>query len=329
MKVPTIRQKPWYIGLISSLVVDRSLRNVGLTAEVQNFDRGAYDASIPIVPAATRGGVVGTDLEYVARDGFRNAARWYAPPERAAATTPLLVYLHGGGWALNDARHIQYEILCSNLARDMACDVVSLNYRLAPEHPYPRALEDVYDACEWLSENAHVAPAADRQRLVLLGDSAGGNLAACVSLAARDLRPTGWAVAHQVLCSPCLPLRPRRPSRVDPARADGAFLPAWAMTWFEEAYAGERTVEELSNEPYANPLAAATLAGMPPTTAVVGGAESLRDEGIELCDALRAAGVDVECREYEGAFHAFVVLPFVADAKDAWAFVHSRLRVLF
>ena len=101
------------------------------------------------------------------------------------------------------------------------------------------------------------------------------------------------------------------------------------MTWFEEAYAGERTVEELSNEPYANPLAAATLAGMPPTTAVVGGAESLRDEGIELCDALRAAGVDVECREYQGAFHAFVVLPFVADAKDAWAFVHSRLRVLF
>ena len=80
MKVPTIRQKPWYIGLISSLVVDRSLRNVGLTAEVQNFDRAAYDASIPIVPAATRGGVVGTDFEYVARDGFRNAARWYAPP---------------------------------------------------------------------------------------------------------------------------------------------------------------------------------------------------------------------------------------------------------
>ena len=88
MKVPTIRQKPWYIGLISSLVVDRSLRNVGLTAEVQNFDRAAYDASIPIVPAATRGGVVGTDLEYVARDGFRNAARWYAPPERALV--PLL-----------------------------------------------------------------------------------------------------------------------------------------------------------------------------------------------------------------------------------------------
>ena len=328
MKVPTIRQKPWYIGLISSLVVDRSLRNVGLTAEVQNFDRGAYDASIPIVPAATRGGVVGTDLEYVARDGFRNAARWYAPPERAAATTPLLVYLHGGGWALNDARHIQYEILCSNLARDMACDVVSLNYRLAPEHPYPRALEDVYDACEWLSENAHVAPAADRQKFVLLGDSAGANLAACVSLAARDLRPAGWAVAHQVLCSPCLPLRPRRPSRIDPARADGAFLPAWAMTWFEEAYAGERTVEELSNEPYANPLAAATLAGMPPTTAVIGGAEALRDEGIELCDALRAAGVDVECREYEGAFHAFVIVPFVADAKDAWEFVHRRLSVL-
>ena len=266
---------------------------------MQNFDRAAYDASIPIVPAATRGGVVGTDLEYVARDGFRNAARWYAPPERAAATTPLLVYLHGGGWALNDARHIQYEILCSNLARDMACDVVSLNYRLAPEYPYPRALEDVYDACEWLSENAHVAPAADRQKFVLLGDSAGANLAACVSLAARA-----------------------------GSTRDGAFLPAWAMTWFEEAYAGERTVEELSNEPYANPLAAATLAGMPPTTAVVGGAESLRDEGIELCDALRAAGVDVECREYEGAFHAFVVLPFVADAKDAWSFVHIRLRVL-
>ena len=105
-----------------------------------------------------------------------------------------------------------------------------------------------------------------------------------------------------------------------------AFLPAWLMEWFERAYAGPgRSVEQLSREPYANPLAASSHAELPPLTGVVGGAEVLRDEGVELFEAVRAAGGDAEWREFDGGFHAFAVFPF-GQAADAWGYVCARLR---
>lgn len=130
---------------------------------------------------------------------------------------------------------------------------------------------------------------------------------------------------NQVLFSPCLLARPLRPSRVDPTRADGAFLPAWSMEWFESAYAGPRGADALSAEPYACPLSAASLVGLPPLTGVVGGAEVLRDEGVEYFEACASAGNDAVWKEQEGGFHAYAILP-IGDAPAAWEFVRERLR---
>lgn len=175
-------------------------------------------------------------------------------------------------------------------------------------------------------------PHADRHRVVLMGESAGGNLAACASLMWRDRQPRGVTVAHQVLLSPCIPTRPLMPSRTDPARANGALLPAWLMEYFEIAYAGSSSVhgadtivEELAEQPYFNPLAAQSLAGLPPITGVVGGAEVLRDEGVAYFEAAEKAGVDVAFREYEDGYHAFIIFPFGQSAA-AWSFVRGRLR---
>ena len=205
--------------------------------------------------------------------------------------------------------------------------MLSLNYRLAPEHPFPAAPEDVYSALTWLASDAAVAPLGDRQRIVLMGESAGANLAASAALMWRDRQPAGVTVVHQVLISPCMLRRPLLPSRTDPLRANGAFLPAWLMCWFEEAYAGPaRSAEELSCEPYASPLSARSLNNLPPLTGVVGDSEVLRDEGVAYFEAVAAAGVDAVWREFEHGYHAFPLFPFGKARGEALAFIYDRLQ---
>ena len=322
----TIKQKPWYIGLISSLVVDNTLKNCGLTADAQVFNRTAYEAGIPFIPPRAGSAVQRDDVSVPMADGHLNSARLYTPTE--CDETPLVIYIHGGGWCLGTALSQPYDSMCSSLCHQLGWRVLSVNYRLAPEHPFPKPVEDIYDILTWLGDptsQATVPSAADRDRVVLMGESAGANLAACASMMWRDRQPAGVTVAHQVLFSPCIPTRPLCASRVDPARANGAFLPAWLMLWMEKSYAGpSRSVEDLSREAYANPLAAETLAGLPPLTGVVGSAESLRDEGLEFFEAFKAAGGDAEWREYEDAYHAFIILP-LGDSADAWRYVRERL----
>ena len=243
---------------------------------------------------------------------------------------PLVIYLHGGGWCLGSCFTQPYDYLCSDLSRSLECRVLSMNYRLAPEHPWPAAPEDVYRALEWLgTDESHgaVPPSADRQSIVIMGESAGANLAAVASLMVRDRQPRGVRIAHQVLFSPCFPALPRRPSRIDPARANGALLPLWLMEWFEEQYAGPlSSLEELSLEAYANPLAPGVdLSNLPPLTGVVGGAESLEDEGLEFFEAVKAAGGDVSMRSFQDGYHAFVIFPF-GDSAEAWRHVRAQLR---
>ena len=323
-----MRVQPWFIGLLSRTVVEKSIAGYGLAKEAQNFDREAYIRNLPpAVPASATGRISRQDVAIPAADGQHvNTARLYTPLA-SAAPGPLVVYVHGGGWVLNTPLIQPYDALCSRLSGDLGCCVLSLDYRLAPEHPWPAAVEDVYAALVWLASDdaSSVAPEADRERIVLIGESAGGNLAACASLQVRDRRPAGVTIAHQVLCSPCVPIRPLMPSRTDAALADAPILPAWLMDWLEEAYAGAKGVERLSQEPYANPLAAEHLDGLPPLTGVVGDAEVLRDEGVAYFEAVAEAGGDAAWREYEGGFHAFVVFPF-GDAGDAWNFVYDRLR---
>ena len=331
---PRIRQRPWFIPLLSGLVVNPTLKVCGIqpgSSPALDFDRAAHEASVKQLPASDGRFVSREDLLVPSADGAtQNRARLFrpraAPGAADSAPTPLVVYAHGGGWCLNTGASQPWDWMCASLARDLGWSVLSLDYRRAPEHPWPCAAEDVYAALAWLGSDASAARVrADRSRVVLMGESAGGNLAAVAALMWRDRRPAGVTVAHQVLLSPCVPARPLRASRVDPARADGAFLPAWAMAWFEEAYAGPLGVDALAREPYANPLAAPSLAGLPALTGVVGGAEVLRDEGVEYFEAVRAAGVDAAWREWEGGYHAFVIFPF-GDAPSAWEYVRDRLR---
>lgn len=322
-----LQQRPWYAGLVSDLVVGPMLTNFGLTAERQEFSRTLYKKNRPpYIPTYTSNGVSCKDYLIPCSDGKQqNGARLYTPLSMVEPVAPLIVFVHGGGWCLNSCFRQPSDSNCAKLCRELRCCVLGIDYRLAPEHPWPAAVEDVYSSLEWLARETDVAPRADRQRIVLIGESAGGNLAACVSQMCRDRLPEGIRIAHQVLISPCMLARPLRPSRIDPARANGAFLPAWSMLWFEEQYAGKLTVEELSEQPYASPLAATNLDGLPPLTGVVGGAEVLRDESTEYFERLNNAGIDADWQEFEGGFHSFPIFPF-GQAEEAWQYVYERLR---
>lgn len=203
--------RPWFAGPLSRLVIDQ-LRRCGITPggaaaaafDLAAFDRSPLQAVQPTVAASASAKLRRDDLEYPAADGGSvNSARLYTPVSLSEAArgepAPLLVYLHGGGWVLNDARSQPYDALCAELAEALGFCVLSLNYRLAPEHSFPAAPEDVYAALTWLAAQPAVAPLADRRRLVLMGESAGANLAAVVALMVRDRQPAGIGVAHQVL----------------------------------------------------------------------------------------------------------------------------------
>lgn len=349
-----IKQRPWFIGLLSQFVVEPTLRSCGLTPDrYSQFDRAMFDGTAPFVPPSAGKHVLREDIEIPSSDwGTHNRGRLYSPVVAVDSATPIVIYCHGGGWMLGSPFKQPYDSLCANLCKRLECVVLSVDYRLAPEHPWPTPVEDVYAVLTWLAtaSGAEAIPLADRHRVVLMGDSAGGNLATCASLMWRDRQPSGVSVAHQVLLSPCVPTRPLLPSRIDRTRANGALLPAWLMTLFEEAYAGavvndkptshhavadydgtaraaarEELVAARSREPYFNPLAAVTLGGLPPCTGVIGGAEILHDEGVAYFQAARASGVDAEYRFFKDAYHAFVIFPF-GQSGEAWDFVCERLR---
>jgi acetyl esterase len=206
----------------------------------------------------------------------------------------VVVYFHGGGWVIGDLETTDEtnRMLC---ARSGAV-VVSVDYRLAPEAPFPQGLEDCYAATAWVAENL-----ATSGPIAVAGDSAGGNLAAAVCLLARERG--GPDIAHQLLIYPVTDADFDRPSYVD--NAEGYLLTRDMMRWFWMHYLP--TGVEASN-PLAAPLHA-DLAGLPPATIVTAGYDPLRDEGMAFAEALRGAGVEVEHRDFEGMVHGFVTFP--------------------
>lgn len=225
----------------------------------------------------------------------RLPARVYDPdPTRPL---PLVVYLHGGGWVLGSLRAADGP--CRHLALASGCVVVSVAYRLAPETKFPGPLEDCLAAVRWLGEHA-AEVGGDGSRLVLLGDSAGGNLAAATALVLRD--EGGPRIAAQVLLYPAL--FPARASRFPSyeQNAEGPLMTRREMLWFWDHYLRDEADE---SDPRAVPLVAADLSGLPPTTVVVCELDVLRDEGLAYADRLRAAGVPVATTTYTGAAHGF------------------------
>lgn len=222
---------------------------------------------------------------------------------------PVLVYFHGGGWVVGGLD--EYDDVCAKLAAGAERVVVSVDYRLAPEHPFPAAVEDCYAATQWVTENAGFLN-VDTDRLAVGGDSAGGNLTAAVTLMARD--QGGPDLERQVLIYPAANPPELQQFESYEENAEGYFLEYAAMEWFYERYIQRQA--HLRNE-YAFPLLARDLAGLPPATVLTAGFDPLRDEGIEYAERLAEADVAVAHEHYEEMIHGFVSLSEELDAGQA------------
>jgi acetyl esterase len=209
---------------------------------------------------------------------------------------PLLIYYHGGGFVVGGID--THDNLCELICSGAGIHVLSVDYRLAPEHKAPAALEDAYAAYEWAREHA-AKLGADASRIAVGGDSAGGNLAAVVSLRARDEGAPPPAV--QLLLYPITNFAGQTRSRG--LFAKGYFLHRSDMDFCQDHYIGGSGVDPA--DPRVSPLLAENLAGLPPAILVTAGFDPLRDEGRQYADALRAAGNSVDAREFGSLIHSF------------------------
>jgi acetyl esterase len=249
-----------------------------------------------------------------AYDGGTFRVRVHLPQERPTA---VLVYLHGGGWVLEDIEG--YETLGRQLAEKSGAAVVLVNYRKAPEHPFPTPVEDSWTALQWAGRN--VERLAGRQvPLLVAGDSAGGNLSAVMALRARD--NAGPQLAGQILIYPVTDADFTRDSYLEPENQ--SFLTTEFMDWFWGHYI---PAPEDRLHPEASPLRAESLAGLPPALVITAEHDVLRDEGEAYAERLHEAGVPVEHRRWPGQMHAFFsmvnVLPASAEAIEL---VADRIR---
>jgi acetyl esterase len=224
-------------------------------------------------------------------------ARHYAPAE-AGGPHPLLVYYHGGGFLFGDLE--THDGVCRLLCRHSGVHVLAIDYRLAPEDPFPAAVEDAAEAFRWAVRHA-AELGADPARVGVGGDSAGGNLSAVVSqLTARQAGP---APALQLLIYPVTDMTSRRPSR--DLFADGFLLTSSEMDWFETNYLGGAGAETRS-DPRVSPMVSESLAGLPPAIVVTASFDPLRDEGEDYARAMQQAGTPVLLRRFPGMIHAFI-----------------------
>ncbi|MGY2067256.1 alpha/beta hydrolase [Blastococcus sp. SYSU DS0619] len=219
----------------------------------------------------------------------------------------VLVYLHGGGWVIGALP--EFETLGRQLAERTGCAVVLVDYRMAPEHPYPAAADDAWAGVQWV--DAHLEEiAGSRVPLIVAGDSAGGNLAAIVALKARDAG--GPDIAMQVLVYPVTDCDLDNDSYRDPANQ--LMLSRESMVWFWDLYAPEHAMRQ---NPDACPSKAGDLSGLPPAVVLTAEHDVLRQEGEEYAEALRAAGVPVESRRFEGQMHGFFTMVNVLPGSAA------------
>ncbi|MFC7340070.1 alpha/beta hydrolase [Saccharopolyspora griseoalba] len=257
------------------------------------------------------------DHEIPGSAGVRVPIRVYRPAGRTAASLPVVVYFHGGGWVLGDLD--THDGVARAMANGVGAIVVSVGYRLAPEHRYPAAVEDAYSATVWAAEHA-ASLGGDPARLAVAGDSAGGNLAAvtallCVERGTPQLR-------FQLLVYPVTDHDFDTRSYLE--STEECLLTRQHMMWFWDQYAPDR---ELRDHPHASPLRADDLTGLPPAHVLTVGMDPLLDEGRKYAERLREAGVPTSTQHCEGLFHGFVggaeLLPVAGEAMSE---AHAVLR---
>jgi acetyl esterase len=233
------------------------------------------------------------------------AVRVYRPAS-TSGLVPTVVYAHGGGFVFCDLD--SHDGLCRSFANLIPAVVVSVAYRLAPEHRWPAAAEDVYAVALWAARNVD-ALGGDASRIVVGGDSAGGNVAAAVALMARDRGAPN--LAAQLLLYPMI--APHFDTESYRAFGEGFYNPRLALQWYWDQYVPSPVDRE---HPYATPLNA-DLGGLPPTVLITAGHDPLRDEGIAYGGAMAAANVPTVHRHYAGGIHGFMTMPTLDLAQEA------------
>ena len=246
-----------------------------------------------------------TDLS-IDLPGRNLAARLYVPE---AAARGLTLFFHGGGWVIGTLE--THDATCRALARASGAAVLSIGYRLAPEHRYPAAVDDCHDATVWAAANGSVLN-VDVSRLAVAGDSAGGNLAAAVAIRLRDAG--GPALAHQLLIYPVTDARFDTESYTSNGSGN-YFLSTAGMERFWSAYLGDRPA---SDAPLAAILHTPDLSGLPPATVITAEYDPLRDEGQAYAARLAAAGVAVDAPMAPGMIHGFFGMFEMVPAAQDW-----------
>jgi acetyl esterase len=270
-----------------------------------------HKLSVEKVREVIRGGSAAGTREPVARVEDRRIpgpageipVRIYRP--EADGPLPVVVFLHGGGWVAGDLN--THDLICRILTNAARCAVVSVDYRLAPEHRFPAGSDDCCAATAWTASNA-ASIGADPTRMAVAGTSAGGTLAAVVAMMARDRR--GPRLACQVLWYPATDAAMDTPSHRDHSTGSYYLLSRADMAWFWNCYLSS---ERDRANPYCCPGVAKDLSGLPAALIITAEYDPLRDEAEEYAARLRRAGVATKCTRYEGVTHAFTGMASVLD----------------
>jgi acetyl esterase len=247
------------------------------------------------------------DVEIKGNDNHKIPLRIYSPAARTSL--PVIVYFHRGGWIFGNIE--EADPICRLLTHHLQCVVVSVDYRLAPENPFPKPLEDCYAAVQWVSENAAQFGGND-QNLIVCGESAGGNLAAAVALMARDKK--GPVIASQLLIYPMIT------SEIQDAPYDSCpdqhFITKAGIQFMWNAYLQS---PEKAQNPYASLDRAYDVSNLPPAVIVTAEYDPLHQEAELYGEKLRQANVEVQMKRFPGVIHGFLDLPlYDLDQKVGW-----------
>jgi acetyl esterase len=299
-----VRSLAWVLahapgGTVASMTADQVLRT-------QQRLAGHGRLTVGVTGGLAKG--VSTENRMISQDGEQVPVRIYRAANKDTAeentAVPVIVHFHGGGWALGALD--QSDWLCSQVCLGVGAVVVSVDYRLAPTHQFPTAVLDSIAAVNWIAGNAEELR-IDVNRIAVMGDSAGGNLAAVVCQLLRDRG--GPAIAHQALLYPATDLRtPDSFDGANPALADWPILSSASMVKFRDHYLGP---DGDPCDPMASPILAKDLSGLPPALVQVAEYDPLRDDGIRYARAMQEAGTPVRLTEYVGMPHGYFSFPKV------------------
>lgn len=260
------------------------------------------------------------DLTIPSNDNTISARAYWPQGVDKTQPLPVIVYFHGGGFVVGSVEI--FDSLTRALANATKAIVVSVDYRLAPAHPYPAAVDDCYTATKWVADNI-ASLGGDPKKIAVAGDSAGGNLSAVVALKARDVGTP--AIAAQIMYYPAVDLTDKKYESKDKF-GDGYGLSKAAGQKFEHAYGGNISDRK---DPYFSPIYASSLAGLPPALIVTDGFDPLTDSGLAYAERLKESAVSVTTLHYPDMVHGFMSIKFFPQRRDALIGTNKFLNAVF